>query len=113
MIRFYFHPTPYPAKIALFLEETGLPYATCAAVKAGLAHFGEALRRELLGMAREPAVADAIVAGIENNSLEVVRGGEERQKMIKVNREDPGTRDRRFAAPKPRLEDVVREHSAL
>jgi uncharacterized oxidoreductase len=93
---------------------------TYAAAKAGLAHFGEALRRELLGenihvltvypgatdtpmmhtskagpdlgVAREPAsaVADAIVAGIENNSLEVVRGGEERQKMIKVNREDPG-----------------------
>jgi GST-like protein len=26
MIRLYFHPTPNPAKIALFLEETNLPY---------------------------------------------------------------------------------------
>jgi GSH-dependent disulfide-bond oxidoreductase len=26
LIRFYFHPTPNPAKIALFLEETSLPY---------------------------------------------------------------------------------------
>ena len=26
MIRFYFHPTPNPAKVALFLEETGLSY---------------------------------------------------------------------------------------
>jgi GST-like protein len=26
MIRFYFHPTPNPAKIALFLEEAALPY---------------------------------------------------------------------------------------
>jgi GSH-dependent disulfide-bond oxidoreductase len=26
VIRFYFHPTPNPAKIALFLEEAGLPY---------------------------------------------------------------------------------------
>ena len=26
MIRLYFHPTPNPAKVALFLEETGLPY---------------------------------------------------------------------------------------
>jgi GST-like protein len=26
MIRFYFHPTPNPAKVALFLEETGLFY---------------------------------------------------------------------------------------
>ncbi|MBN9090429.1 MAG: glutathione S-transferase N-terminal domain-containing protein [Reyranella sp.] len=28
MIRFYFHPTPNPAKIALLLEEAGLPYET-------------------------------------------------------------------------------------
>lgn len=26
MLRFYFHPTPNPAKVALFLEEVGLPY---------------------------------------------------------------------------------------
>lgn len=26
MIRFYFHPTPNPAKVALLLEEMGLPY---------------------------------------------------------------------------------------
>src|SRR5258705_2017093 len=26
MIRFYFHPTPNPAKVALVLEETGLAY---------------------------------------------------------------------------------------
>lgn len=26
MIRFYFHPTPNPAKVSLLLEETGLPY---------------------------------------------------------------------------------------
>jgi len=26
MIKFYFHSTPNPAKVALFLEETGLPY---------------------------------------------------------------------------------------
>lgn len=28
MIRFYFHPTPNPAKVALLLEETGLAYET-------------------------------------------------------------------------------------
>jgi GST-like protein len=26
VIRFYFHPTPNPTKVALFLEEAGLPY---------------------------------------------------------------------------------------
>jgi GST-like protein len=30
MIRFYFHPTPNPAKVALFLEEAGLPYEIVA-----------------------------------------------------------------------------------
>jgi GSH-dependent disulfide-bond oxidoreductase len=28
MIRFYFHPTPNPAKVSLFLEEAGLRYET-------------------------------------------------------------------------------------
>jgi GST-like protein len=28
MIRFYYHPTPNPAKVALFLEEAELPYET-------------------------------------------------------------------------------------
>ena len=28
MIRFYFHPTPNPAKVALFLEEAGVAYET-------------------------------------------------------------------------------------
>jgi short-subunit dehydrogenase len=122
----------------------GMPfYATYAATKAGLAHFGEALRRELLGenihvltvypgatdtpmmqsskagpnlgVVREPAsaVAKAVADGIEVNALEVIRGGEERQKMIKVNREDPRSLDERFAALKPRLEEAVRGHSAL
>lgn len=26
MLKFYFHPSPNPAKVALFLEESGLPY---------------------------------------------------------------------------------------
>jgi len=30
MIRFYYHPTPNPAKVALFLEEAGLPYEVIA-----------------------------------------------------------------------------------
>ncbi|TDV58772.1 hypothetical protein EC915_1245 [Pseudomonas sp. LP_7_YM] len=31
MIRFYFHPTPNPAKVALFLEESGLAYVALGA----------------------------------------------------------------------------------
>jgi uncharacterized oxidoreductase len=118
-------------------------YATYAATKAGLARFGEALRRELkgegvhvltaypggtdtpmmksnragpeLGFSREPAsaVAEAIVEGIEANAFEVIRGGEARAQMIAANLDNPAVVDERFLGLKPALEDAVRDHSAL
>ena len=122
----------------------GVPfYATYAATKAGLARFGEALRRELkgegvhvltaypggtdtpmmksnragaeLGFSREPAssVAAAILGGIEVNAFEVIRGGEARSQMIALNRDDPAVIDERFLSLKPALEDAVKDHSAL
>jgi short-subunit dehydrogenase len=122
----------------------GVPfYATYAAAKAGLARFGEALRRELLGegvhvltiypgatetpmmatnragpdlgFAREApeAVADALVAGLEKGDSEVIRGGEVRLAMITANRERPSEVDERFRNLKPRLEEAVAEHRAL
>jgi uncharacterized oxidoreductase len=122
----------------------GMPfYTTYAAVKAGLAHFGEALRRELsgegihvltvypgatetpmmqssragteLGFVREPAiaVADAICSGLEEKALEIIRGGEARGQMIALNRTDPAALDRRFAGMKAALGEAVRDHSAL
>lgn len=122
----------------------GVPfYATYAAVKAGLARFGEALRRELLderihvltvypgatetpmmatnkagpelGFTREPpeAVAAAIVTGLERDEREVIRGGETRLAMIAANRERPGDVDERFRGVKGRLEEAVAAHRAL
>ena len=122
----------------------GLPfYATYAATKAGLARFGEALRRELkgegvhvltvypgatdtpmmrtsnagpeLGFSREPAsaVAQAIVDGIEADAFEVVRGGEVRAAMIALNRDDPAALDQRLLDMMPALAAAVRDHSAL
>ncbi len=118
-------------------------YTTYAAVKAGLARFGEALRRELkgegvhvltaypsgtdtpmmksnragpeLGFGREPAanVAGAIVEGIETGAFEVLRGGEARAQMIALNRENPAAVDERFLGLKPALEEAVKDHSAL
>jgi short-subunit dehydrogenase len=118
-------------------------YVTYAATKAGVAHFGEALRRELkgegvhvltiypggtdtpmmksnragpeLGFAREPAsdVADAIIDGIEADAFEVIRGGEARVQMIALNRDNPAAVDERFRGLKPALEDAVKDHSAL
>lgn len=118
-------------------------YATYAATKAGLARFGEALRRELkgegvhvltaypggtdtpmmksnragpeLGFSREPAaaVAEAIVAGIETGAFEVIRGDEARAQMIALNRDNPAAVDERFRGLKPALEDAVKDHAAL
>jgi uncharacterized oxidoreductase len=118
-------------------------YATYAAAKAGLARFGEALRRELkgegihvltvypggtdtpmmktnragpeLGFGREPAsaVADATVEGIETDEFEVIRGGETRAQMIALNRNNPSAIDERMLAMKPALEEAVKDHSAL
>ena len=118
-------------------------YATYAGVKAGLAKFGESLRRELkgegvhvmtvypgatetpmmrssragpeLGFIREPAsaVAAAVIEGIEHDAFEVIRGGETRAKMIALNREDPAVLDKRFLDLEPALAEAVRDHSAL
>jgi uncharacterized oxidoreductase len=118
-------------------------YATYAAAKAGLARFGEALRRELkgegvhvltvypggtdtpmmktnragpeLGFGREPAsaVADATVEGIEADAFEVIRGGETRAQMIALNRDNPVAIDERMLSMKPALEEAVKDHSAL
>lgn len=130
--------------IASGIALVGAPfYSTYAAVKAGLAHFGEALRRELmgegvhvltaypggtdtpmmksnragpeLGFSREPAsdVAAAIVEGIEAQAFDVIRGGEARAKMIALNRDDPQAVDERFLGLKPALEEAVKDHSAL
>lgn len=122
----------------------GMPfYATYAAVKAGLARFGEAMRRELMGegvrlltvypgatdtpmmatsqaapevgFAKEPAsaVGATIVDGIETGAMDVIRGGDVRAKMMQLNRDDPAALDERFAGLKPALERAVRDHSAL
>ncbi|MDR6830783.1 short-subunit dehydrogenase [Bosea sp. BE271] len=130
--------------VASGIALVGAPfYSTYAAVKAGIAHFGEALRRELkgegihvltafpggtdtpmmasnragpeLGFGRESAeaVAQAIVEGIEADALSVVRGGEARAQMIALNRADPAALDARFLGLKPALEEAVRDHAAL
>jgi short-subunit dehydrogenase len=118
-------------------------YAGYAAAKGGLARFGEAMRRELkgegvhvmtvypgatdtrmmstsradasMGFAAQPVeeVVASIIEGMEADAFEVVRGGETRRAMLAQNRDDPAAVDARFLALKPRLEDAVRDHSAL
>ena len=57
MIRFYYHPTPNPAKIALFLEETGLPYEIVPVdTSKGEQHTAEF--REINPNGKVPAIVD-------------------------------------------------------
>jgi len=57
MIRFYFHPTPNPAKVALLLEETGLPYEVVAIdTRKGEQHT--AAFRAINPNAKVPAIVD-------------------------------------------------------
>lgn len=120
----------------------GMPFYTAyAAVKAGIAHFGEALRRELADegvhvltiyptttetpmMAtseigrfngREAAsdVAREVVDAIAQNRLEVVRGGPDRIEMVTRNRIDPAAVDEAMRPAKSAMEEAVRKHSAL
>jgi uncharacterized oxidoreductase len=42
-----------------------------------------------------------------------IRGGEARDKMIALNRDDPAAIDQRFLEIKPALAEAVRRHSAL
>jgi uncharacterized protein YggU (UPF0235/DUF167 family) len=48
--------------------------------------------------------AQAIVAAIEAEAIEVIRGDENRLKMVQLNRSEPETLDDRFAALKVSLE---------
>lgn len=122
----------------------GMPfYSVYAATKAGIAHFGEALRRELfgegvhvmtiypgatdtpmmesneggpeLGFEYESAedVAEALVAGLEAGELEVVRGAEDRSAMTQMSREQPRELDEQVAQIKGDLERAVANLSSM
>lgn len=122
----------------------GMPfYSVYAATKAGIAHFGEALRRELYGesvrvltvypgatrtamMETSKAgpehgfdyespddVAAAVVDAMIDGRISVIRGGETRSRMIATNRDDPAAVDRLLAERKSALEEAVAEHSSL
>mgnify|MGYP001793721417 CR=1 FL=1 len=122
----------------------GMPfYTTYAATKAAIAHFGEALRRELFDeggrvltvfpgatdthMMETPKagtvhgvdyespeeVAASTILGITDGSLTVMRGGETREEMITLNRNDPSAVDTMLNGLKPALEQAVAGHSSL
>ena len=68
MIKFYFHPSPNPAKVALFLEESGLPYEIVPVdTRKGEQHKPEFLAINPNG--KTPAIVDADATVFDSNAI--------------------------------------------
>lgn len=122
----------------------GMPfYATYGAAKAGIAYFGEAMRRELAGQGihvmtvypgatdtpmmetadlgdkagfaydTPEAVAQALLEGLETDQLTVVRADDNSQYMIDTNRQNPRELDAQIQEMKPTLDEAVAHHRSM
>jgi GSH-dependent disulfide-bond oxidoreductase len=68
MIKFYYHPSPNPAKVALFLEEAGLPYeAVPVDTRKGEQHLPEFLAINPNG--KTPALVDGDAVLFDSNAI--------------------------------------------
>lgn len=122
----------------------GMPfYAAYGATKAGIALFGEAMRRELAdqgihvmtvypgatdtpmmetaglhdkaGFAYDTpeGVAEALLEGLKANQLTVVRADDQSQGMIDANQQSPRELDAQIQEMKPKLEEAVAHHRSM
>src|SRR5579871_3734936 len=68
MIKFYFHPSPNPAKVALFLEEAGLEYELVPVdTRKGEQHSPAFLA--INPNAKTPAIVDGDVTVFDSNAI--------------------------------------------
>ncbi len=68
MIKFYYHPSPNPAKVALFLEEAGLPYELVPVdTKKGEQH-SDAFKA-INPNAKTPALVDGDAVVFDSNAI--------------------------------------------
>lgn len=68
MIQFYFHPSPNPLKVALFLEESGLPYDVVPVdTRKGEQHLPAFLK--INPNAKTPAIVDGDVTVFDSNAI--------------------------------------------
>ncbi len=68
MIKFYYHPSPNPAKVALFLEELGLPYEVVPVDT----RKGEQFEPAFLAInpnAKTPAIVDGDATVFDSNAI--------------------------------------------
>lgn len=68
MLKFYYHPSPNPAKVALYLEETGLPYELVAVdTRKGEQHA--AAFTAINPNAKTPALVDGDATVFDSNAI--------------------------------------------
>ena len=68
MIKFYYHPSPNPAKVALFLEESALPYELILVdTHKGEQHFPAYLA--INPNAKTPALVDGAATEFDSNAI--------------------------------------------
>jgi GSH-dependent disulfide-bond oxidoreductase len=86
MIRFYFHHTPNPMKVALFLEESGLPYEVVPVdIFKGEQHTAE--YRSVNPNEKVPAIVDGATVVFDSHAILLYLGEKTGQLMG-----DPGDR---------------------
>jgi len=68
MIKFYFHPSPNPAKVALFLEESGLPYELVPVDTRKGEQFAPAFLA-INPNAKTPAITDGDATVFDSNAI--------------------------------------------
>ena len=68
MIKFYYHPSPNPAKIALFLEESGLPYELVPVDTRKGEQFAPAFLT-INPNAKTPAIVDGDATVFDSNAI--------------------------------------------
>src|SRR5260370_26175636 len=68
MIKFYYHPSPNPGKVALFLEEAGLPYELMPVDTRKGEQFGPAFLA-INPNAKTPAIVDGDVTVFDSNAI--------------------------------------------
>ena len=68
MLKFYYHPSPNPAKVALFLEESGLPYELMPVDTAKGEQHGAAYRA-INPNGKTPALVDGDAVVFDSNAI--------------------------------------------
>ena len=68
MIKFYYHPSPNPLKVALYLEETGTPYEVVTVdTRKGEQHA--AAFKAINPNAKTPAMQDGDINVFDSNAM--------------------------------------------